>query len=714
MRPELNMYNTALGYTVFLELWPTRMHVPLAIFVGINSATARPRCGADKKMNCGSPGTKADRETATCDGGDDDGVVGRGVKRLVRAVLQNDDKGIEQFLSHNSHEANKILHGTFDILCTTRVGAPEDGKGQPSQLLEYYFSESACTLNRIIVCALARWELSPQLLSRLLNCGANDYVETHRRELPLSNETLRKVFDAAVQADTFLTRFGDTEITYACRVGHVSYLNRLKFAHSMKELRGLLTSHSFAMVEQMLASEFAADAETADEHLTAAALSAALAFMCRRCSSHNGNFPEHYAARGCWSQCLAWLSIYAQRNIFLSTNARGATVLHCLAEAGIRGHPQVCVCGTCDKMREAMQYCAYEGRSAINKRLTGAGRMTALQNALRVHNFAGAQILMQHGAAIFAKDLLFLLQHTLCRGEELSAHSLVNATMTRRSTDAMNDQLYVRATALLTVDLIRSRPDVAVRLALMFPRLADLVVGALTRAPPRSLVSTAAGAAAGPRATKRDSIVPLAEQVAATLRDHGEGTDLQTAIYLLQRLPVIVAQVYNVPSRNGRRMFCVANYKHPRDACVAITADRIAGLSIRTCLLRAVYANLTPHVAQVAAFVGGSRWADDMASIDPEVGTGARAALVVRSVVIAACAREAGSGARAGSPRSREGGGGKGDVGVGAGARVTRAPPHSSMCRLPWQVRRHVIMYYLGVWCPLFLRCYGDGESAQL
>jgi len=664
-------------------------------------------------MSHETPATKADREAARCDGDDDD-VVERGVKRLVRTVLQNDDKGIDHLLSHSSHDANKILHGTFDILCT-RAGAPEDTKGQPSQLLDYYFSKSARTLNRVIVCALARWELSPKLLSRLLNCGANDYVETHRRELPLSNETLQKVFDAAVRADAFCTRFGDTEITYACRVGHVSYLNRLKFAHSMKELRGLLTSHSFTMVEQMLASEFAADAETADGHLSTEALCAVLSFMSSRCSAHNGNFPEHYAARGCWTQCLTWLDMYARRNVFLSTNARGATVLHCLAEANVRGHPQVCMCGTCDKMREALQYCVYEGRAAIDRRLLGASqkdRLTPLQHALRVHNFAGAQILMHHGAAISAEDIVFLLQHTICRGEELSTSSLANATMTSESTDIMNDRLYVRATTLLTVDLVRSRPDVAVRLALMFPRLTDVVVSALTRAPSRSFetTSTSDDLARHVQNTWCGStmLMPLAEQVAAALRDYGKATDLQATVDLLQRLPAVVARLYNMPSRNGKRLFWVANYSDPREASVAITADRISGLSIRTCLLRAVYANVTPHVAQVAAFVGGSYWAHGTSSINPDVMTDALSALLVREVMIAACA---GDVVRVQVSLSQSSADASVNAGAGAGACqtctcATRPSPHSTICRLPWQVRRHVMMYYLGVWCPLFFKCY--------
>jgi len=574
---------------------------------------------------------------------------------IVHALHSDDRSGaariIRRLVDKGGAYASLVLHATIDKAVATGI-TRDRGKVQLLNFILYYAVKEIALLSK-------------SFLRRLLDCSANDDDLGYSQEIPLTNSTLRAVFDAAVGlGDAFETRFGDTEVTYACRIGHFAYLERLSDVTSVDELRKLLTARTLARIRDGGTVPFAQER-----------LGVYRDRLCTLPADHNSNQPVHYAARCCQSNCISWLVAYSGGNVFAETNARGATALHCAVEgkndthlfvdAVLRSHPYH-VLKVIDRTFRPSACCA---------------AMTPVQNAIRVGNYNAAEVLMLAGAALTASDVLNLV----------SMHPSIDCraltTMRKAPGDRIDDALRARSLSVISSDEMRTRPALLTRLALLYPSLVGMIAAQLKRIREqrwRVDPSDPSGSYGFDR------------EIANQINVVGRNCVVESKISLLRRLPFVASSFGAYRSR-----YCTLER-----ACVAVTADRLNGLDSKTCAARAFRACPADGLASAVAiaslitFIAGPSLLPAVVSTQcsaqaqRDTRRAAQSAVLARNMVIAARVqderRSCGPGA------------------AGAGFNPAQGP-YSALSRVPWHVRDRIVMYYVGIPCNLFFACCGSG-----
>ena len=502
---------------------------------------------------------------------------------------------------------------------------------------------------------------------------------------------------------TWANEYGDTEMTYAYRVGDDDYVLRWETVVHFDAAWA-----SLSLTTKKIISDWNPKASRDQK----------LRFLLALPSSRTGELPEHVAARNSGSSSmpihfkLTRLTRLARRDLFSTHDGSGATVLHILVE---RHEGNKCP-SRCPLVRVLRWF--YNSRSRrkyvrdTDVKIRSARkdeRLTPLQLAVRLGKPAVVGKLFKYGALIRARDLHDLLNLWQKRDTcDVKLRNVRNVACEEVGTLEM-----LRIKRLLTLEYVKTQPSLVVQLALLYPQIAHHVAGTLQGAP---------------------NVVLRA--VARAMRSYSSYSSTEAVLYALWRWPKVASLLskeniprwssckrwaavdsdsddddgtYTTPSDSGndedgddaRRAAASAagnRYKTLRSACLSVTADRIAGLRNVTCAMRVLCAGLTEHNAPLVALVGGPQFVQCVTSILPHKLHLARSAALVRDMVIAAAATE-----RIGTRAICEGAG----MGAAGGVCKERVPEYSVLCRLPRLARHRVVVFYTGLDCSVFFRCCG-------
>jgi len=502
---------------------------------------------------------------------------------------------------------------------------------------------------------------------------------------------------------TWANEFGDTEMTYAYRVGDDDYV---------------LGWETHLHFDARWASLSLTTKKIINDQNPKAGQSQKLRLLLALPSSRSGELPEHVVARSSGSSPmlmhvkLLQLTRLARRDLFSTHDGSGATVLHILVE---RHEGNRCP-GSCPLV--SVLRCFYNSwsrkkyRRDTDVRMRCArkeDRLTPLQLAVRLGKPAVVEKLAKYGALIRARDLYDLL--LLWRKRENQDVDLYQ-NVRKIACEEVDGADMLRIARILTVEYVTARPLLTVQVALLYPRVANHVAKVLQRAPNAVLRSVA-------RAMRCYSVYSSPEAVLVALRRWPK------VARLLSRENTPREQgrckrrtaddsdsdddddTYTASSDSGDddddgarwdvvRAAAVRHYGTLRRACLSVTADRMSELRNSTCAMRVLAAGLTEQNAPLVTFVGGPQFLQCVAFMLPHKAHLARSAVLVREMVIAAAVAD-----KIRAAASRRGAG----AGAAGGARNERATTHSLLCRLPQVPRHRVILFYTGLDCPVFFQC---------